>query len=220
MSTIQKTDNVTAASIATAAQAPKNKDLLSQGDFLKLMIAQMKNQDPSQPLDGQEYLGQLAQFSTLNSIQELQKSFDGLAQALTSFQTTQATNLVGQQVLLDGDKSYYVPGSSLSGEVTLSANTTNLKLKVYSESGELINTIDMGAQSAGQVPFSLSSESMSAGVYRVVAEGSVDGKGRQFSTQMWNWVESVSVGQGGQSSNLKLAGNLGNTDMNSIRGIR
>ena len=218
MTTIQ--NNVTPTTNSSSSTSKISKDLLGQDDFLKLMIAQMKNQDPTKPLEGQEYLGQLAQFSTLNSIQELQKSFDTLAQSLTNFQTTQATNLVGQQVLVDSDKAYYVKGDALSGQVNLPAGVQNLQIKVYAANGELVNTVNLGQKPAGLTDFSLDSETMASGVYRITAEGVVDGKAQQFSTKMWNWVESVSVGQGGQSSALQLAGGVGNASMNSIYGIR
>lgn len=217
MTTVQNTTSTTASQGKTGLAPPK--DMLDQEDFLNLMIAQMKNQDPTKPLEGQEYLGQLAQFSTLNSIQELQKSFDTLAQSLMSIQTGQATNLVGKQVLAAGDQGYYTPGQSLSGQVTLPDSVSNLTLKVYGANGQLVNTVNMGAQSAGQVNFSLDSQTMSSGVYRVVAQGMLNGEAQQFNTQIWNWVESVSVGQNGQSSSLKLAG-VGNVDMNSVREIR
>jgi flagellar basal-body rod modification protein FlgD len=217
MTTVQNTTSTTATSSTSGSALPT--DMLGQEDFLKLMIAQMKNQDPTKPLEGQEYLGQLAQFSTLNSIQELQKSFDTLAQSLMSIQTGQATNLVGKQVLATGDRGYYTSGQPLSGQVTLPGSVSNLTLKVYSTNGQLVNTVNMGPRSTGQVDFSLDSGTMSTGVYRVVAEGTLDGEAQQFATQMWNRVESVSVGQSGQSSSLKLAG-VGNVDMNSIREIR
>jgi flagellar basal-body rod modification protein FlgD len=217
MTTVQNTTSTTTSPNTAGSALPK--DMLNQEDFMKLMIAQMKNQDPTKPLDGQEYLGQLAQFSTLNSIQELQKSFDTLAQSLMSIQTGQATNLVGKQVLTPGDRGYYAPGQPLSGQVTLPGNVSNLTLKVYSASGQLVNTVNMGPRSAGQADFSLDSQAMSAGVYRVVAEGTLNGEAQQFTTQIWNRVESVSVGQSGQSSSLKLAG-VGNVDMNSVREIR
>ncbi|MFZ1830905.1 MAG: flagellar hook capping FlgD N-terminal domain-containing protein [Candidatus Competibacteraceae bacterium] len=217
MTTVQNTTSTTTSPNTAGSALPK--DMLNQEDFMKLMIAQMKNQDPTKPLDGQEYLGQLAQFSTLNSIQELQKSFDTLAQSLMSIQTGQATNLVGKQVLTPGDRGYYAPGQPLSGQVTLPGNVSNLTLKVYSASGQLVNTVNMGPRSAGQADFSLDSQAMSAGVYRVVAEGTLNGEAQQFTTQIWNRVESVSVGQSGQSSSLKLAG-VGNVNMNSVREIR
>ena len=217
MTTVQNTTSSATTQGKAGTGLPKT--MLKQEDFLKLMIAQMKNQDPTKPLEGQEYLGQLAQFSTLSSIQELQKSFDTLAQSLMSIQTGQATNMVGKQVLSNGSLGYYTPGQSLSGQVTLPDSVSNLTLKVFSTSGQLLNTINLGSRSAGQADFSLDSQGMSAGVYKIVAEGTVDGNAQQFETQIWNRVESVSVGQAGQSSSLKLAG-VGNVNMNSIREIR
>lgn len=218
MTTIQNTTSTTATSSTTGSALPK--DILNQEDFMKLMIAQMKNQDPTKPLDGQEYLGQLAQFSTLNSIQELQKSFDTLAQSLTTFQTTQATNLVGKDVLVESDQGYYTSGQPIQGEISLPESTVNLTVKVYSASGQLVNTMSLGTQPAGQVGFSWGGQgSVGAGVYRIVAEGTVNGEAQQFGTQVWNRVESVSVGQSGQSSSLNLAG-VGLVDMDSIREIR
>lgn len=219
MTTIQSTAATTASQNSAGSALPK--DLLNQEDFLKLMIAQMKNQDPTKPLDGQEYLGQLAQFSTLSSIQELQKSFDSLAQSLLSMQTAQATSMVGKQVLIEGDRGYYTSGQSLQGEISVPQSVSNLTLKVYSASGQLINTMNLGAQQAGQVEFTWGGSGASgSGVYSVVAEGSVNGENQQFSTQMWNQVQSVTLGQNGQTSNLQLAGGIGLVDMNSVRGIR
>ena len=218
MTTIQSTTATSKTQNTPSAAFPD--DALNQGDFLKLMIAQMKSQDPTNPLDGQEYLGQLAQFSTLSSIQQLQKSFDTLAQSLTNFQTTQATSLVGKQVLVDNDRGYHAPGQALSGKVTLPASVSDLTLNVYSANGQLVKTINLGARGLGQADFSLGNQTMSEGVYRVVATGTVNGEVQSFATQMWNRVESVSVGQSGQSSSLQLAGGLGTVNMNSIREIR
>ncbi|MCB1776349.1 MAG: flagellar hook assembly protein FlgD [Candidatus Competibacteraceae bacterium] len=218
MTIVQNVSATTAGQETTSSTSKAN--LLGQEDFLKLMIAQMENQDPTKPLDGQEYLGQLAQFSTLNSIQELQKSFDSLAQSLLSMQTTQATSMVGKQVLVESDQGYYTSGQALEGQVTVPTSVDSLTLKVYDASGQLVNTVNMGPQSAGQVNFSLGSETMSSGIYRVVAEGVVNGENQQFGTQIWNQVQSVAMGQNGQTSNLSLAGNVGLVDMNSVRGIR
>ncbi|MCP5158865.1 MAG: flagellar hook assembly protein FlgD [Gammaproteobacteria bacterium] len=219
MTTIQSSTATTASQ--DSAPAVASNQALDQEDFLKLMIAQMKNQDPTKPLDGQEYLGQLAQFSTLNSIQELQKSFESLAQSLLSMQTAQATGMVGKQVLVEGDRGYYAPGQPLQGEISLPQSVSSLTVKIYSSSGQLVNTMNLGPQSAGQVGFGWDgSGATGSGVYRVVAEGVMDGEAQQFSTQIWNQVQSVAVGQNGQGSSLSLAGGVGLVDMNSVREIR
>ncbi len=212
--------NTTATTSTDPALPPPPKQMLGQDDFLRLMIAQMKNQDPTKPLEGQEYLGQLAQFSTLNSIQELQRSFDDLAQSLRSVQTTQATNLVGKQVLVDSDRGYYTPGQPVQGQVLVPDNVSNLTVKVYGANGQLVNAMNMGPQATGQVGFSWDGDgAIGEGTYRITAETSIAGQAQQLGTLIWNPVQSVAVGQSGQSSSLRLAG-LGNIDMSAIREIR
>ncbi|MBK8754172.1 MAG: hypothetical protein IPL99_22145 [Candidatus Competibacteraceae bacterium] len=85
MTTIQSATNSAAATTGqtTTTTSPANKSM-GQQDFFRLMVAQMKSQDPTKPMDGQQQLAQLAQFSTLQSIQELQVSFDKLALELKS----------------------------------------------------------------------------------------------------------------------------------------
>jgi len=217
MTTIQNTTATTNTSSSALSAASQN--MLDQEDFLTMMLAQMKNQDPTKPMEGQEQLAQLAQFSTLSSIQELQKSFETLAQSLMSIQTGQATNLVGKQVLVDSDTGYYAPGQALEGQVNVPNSVSNVTLKIYGANGQLVDTVNMGSQSAGQVPFSLNSAAMSAGTYKVVATGTVNGEAQQFATQIWNRVESVAVGKNGQSSSLQHAG-AGNVDMGAVRAIR
>jgi flagellar basal-body rod modification protein FlgD len=83
MTTIQSATNSAATGQTNATTTP-TKQAMGQEDFFRLMVAQMQNQDPTKPIDGQQQLAQLAQFSTLQSIQELQVSFDKLALELKS----------------------------------------------------------------------------------------------------------------------------------------
>ena len=92
------------ASSKPKTDTKKANDQMDQADFLRLMTTQLKNQDPTKPLDGQQFMAQLAQFSTLNGIIEMKQSLDTLAQSLQSMNTLQASNLVGRSVLIDGDK--------------------------------------------------------------------------------------------------------------------
>ncbi|NJM11352.1 MAG: hypothetical protein HC889_05195 [Synechococcaceae cyanobacterium SM1_2_3] len=83
MTTIQNSTYSAAATTGqTSTATSSTSQSLGQEDFFRLMVAQMKSQDPTKPLDGQQQLAQLAQFSTLQSIQELQVSFDKLAEEL------------------------------------------------------------------------------------------------------------------------------------------
>ena len=81
-----------------------NPNELSQGDFIELLVAQVKNQDPTKPMDPSQFMSQLTQSSMVNGINELQNSFDTLANKLSSDQSLQAANLVGRTVLLTSDQ--------------------------------------------------------------------------------------------------------------------
>ncbi|HHW77612.1 MAG TPA: flagellar hook assembly protein FlgD [Xanthomonadaceae bacterium] len=212
------------AGASQSASSALPQQTLGQEDFFTLMTAQLKNQDPNNPLDGREFLAQLAQFSTLNGIQELQKSFETLAQSLLSFQTSQAADWVGKSALVESARGYYSPGQPLAGEATVTDDVGNLTLKVYDGSDRLVHTLNLGAQPAGQVEWSWNGASdgggtAAAGVYRVTAEASVDGQAQQFGTQLWNQVRSIVVGQSGQGARLQLAG-VGDYPMSTVREIR
>ncbi len=83
-------------------QAQKN-DELGQNAFLKLMIAQLKNQDPMKPQDPSEFMSQLAQFSQVTSTQNMEKSITGLSDSMRSTQVINGTNLMGHQILSPAD---------------------------------------------------------------------------------------------------------------------
>ncbi len=91
----------------------KARDSLGQEDFLTLMISQFRNQDPFEPMDNGEFLGQLAQFSTVNGISSLNAAFAGLAGSMQDNQALQAAGLVGHSVLAVTDIAYLDDEQSL-----------------------------------------------------------------------------------------------------------
>ena len=100
MSTIEGTGFDAVMRPSNNQQARVESQVLEQKDFFEIMIAQLKNQDPTKPLDGSEYLGQLAQFNTVSGVQELNLSFREMTRSLQSLQALQASSLVGRNVVL------------------------------------------------------------------------------------------------------------------------
>ena len=88
------------------------KDQLGQAQFMQLMIAQLRNQDPTQPMDPANFLGQLAQFGTVSGIQGMQDSISTLSDSLRSSQVLGGTSLVGHYVLADASEGEIVGGST------------------------------------------------------------------------------------------------------------
>ena len=201
----------------------KPKDELGQSEFLKLMLTQIKHQDPMNPAEGGEFLSQLAQFGTLNGITELKSSFDVLATTLQSSQALQASTMVGRSVLIPGNVGLLEAGTALQGAVDLPASSGDLKVFIHDGAGQLVRQINMGTQPAGVARFawngvSDSGQPVPAGTYKVSAQAFINGKAVTQETLVQGKVESVTLGRAGSDSSLNLRG-LGTVFMNDIKEI-
>ena len=127
-------------------QAPQT---LGQSDFLNLMIAQLKNQDPTKPLNSNQMISQMAQFSQVTGLQQLQKSFATLSSSLSSNQALQASNLVGHKVLAPTGAGILSSGGDITGAVDLPSAASNVTVQIHDQSGQLVRTLDLGPQAAG-----------------------------------------------------------------------
>src|SRR5688500_14063521 len=110
----------TQASLA-AAQTKKSANNLGIDEFLTLMTTQLKNQDPMKPLEGTEFIAQLAQFGAVSGIQQMQTSMETLAASLRSTQALNGATLVGREVLAPSSAINHAEGSSTSGEIEVPA---------------------------------------------------------------------------------------------------
>lgn len=208
--------------LAGTAQTASTKNELGQEAFLELMVTQLKNQDPLNPMENGEFLSQIAQFGTVSGIDELNSSFDGLSSSISSDQGLQAANLVGRTVVVPADSAVLAAGGTVQGEISLPASTPNLSVTITDSNGSFVRRIDMNTQQAGQVPFSwdgLMEDGTYAdpGVYQIKAEATVDGQAKALATQVRADVDSVTLG-GGQGLILNLAG-LGSYQFSDIQQI-
>ena len=123
MSTVNTQEDVFAAlGLRTQGQQqtsiPENDASdLGLNDFLKLMVAQLNNQDPFEPMDNGEFLGQIAQFGSVTGLEELNQSFHSLAATITSDQGLQASALIGREVLAPIATGELTAGGMLRGQV-------------------------------------------------------------------------------------------------------
>lgn len=134
-------------------QDPKTNDL-GKDDFLRLMIAQMENQNPLEPQQNAEFVAQLAQFSTVEGIQNLSGNFDRLASSFGSSQALQASTLVGRSVTIDGNvdgRLYW--GDLVQGMVDVPAGVNDLRLVIEDERGNIIEQHALGNRPQGMLDF-------------------------------------------------------------------
>lgn len=212
--------NSTNKTAATKEESDPGK--LQMEDFMSLMTTQLMNQDPLKPMESGDFLGQIASFSTVSGISDLQDSFASFAKAMQSDQALQGSSLVGRSVLVPSSIGVMTPDSPMRGQINVEEPVSNLELKVYSATGELVRTIPMGA-AAGYTAFewdglNSDGEALPEGVYQFTATGSVNGQNTAFATAVVAKVDSVLVGSGGQGLTINLAG-IGSVPFSEVQEI-
>ncbi len=206
----------------TRKNEPK-EEVSKQDQFMQLLIAQLKNQDPLQPQENGEFLSQLAQFETAAGAEELQQSFDKFSATMQSNSALQASSLVGRNVLAPGGIAQLETGENVVGQVDLSSSTTNLTIEIEDASGQLVKTIPMGTQAAGDVKFTWDGTDQDGnylppGGYRIRARADVGTETVAQDVLVSAKVDSVSIGQGGQGIKLNLSG-LGSIELSAVKEI-
>ncbi len=205
----------TKAATATRAASATNAGA-SEDRFLKLLVAQLSNQDPMNPLDNAQMTSQMAQISTVSGVQQVNETIKSLAAQMASMQMLQSSALVGHNVLLAG--SVLVPDNGTAGgAVDLSARADSVKIEFLAPGGSVVDTIDLGARTAGRHPFEWDA-SRAPGVvgpsYRVVA--TLAGNNVPATPLVRDKV--VSVGSDNGSLSIQL-GRLGSVAYDAIKAI-
>jgi flagellar basal-body rod modification protein FlgD len=203
-------------------QQTKSGNELGKNEFMELMIAQLKNQNPLEPQDNGEFISQLAQFSSLEEMQGLSGSVDDVANQFRSTQALQASAMVGRSVLAPSSVGILGAEGEISGNVDVPASTSGLRISIENQNGERVRQIDMGSQQAGVTGFSWDGKdgngnSLPPGPYKVVAEASYPDGPEQLGTMMSANVDSVSLGKGGNIT-LNLAG-MGSIALSEVEQI-
>jgi flagellar basal-body rod modification protein FlgD len=141
----------TSATTTLAAQSTKNA-ADTQDRFMKLLIAQMKNQDPMNPMDNAQVTSQMAQIQTVTGVSTLDTSIKALSSQFVQMQALQSVSLVGRDVTVEGNRLQMDQGTG-SAVFELGAPADAVKLEVLSTAGNVIDTVQLGAQGSGRHNF-------------------------------------------------------------------
>src|SRR5271165_2318450 len=193
-------------------------------DFLTLMLAQLKNQDPTSPVDSNTFLTQLAQLSEVQGINSLNTSFNALSGSLSSSQALQASSLLGHQALVSSGTATLATNGTVSGAVNVPQTTSQVVLNISDSSGALVGQINLGAQSAGLANYSWNGTESNGsqappGQYTLSAQYAGATSGSTAATTLVNGtIESVSMGAGSTGLTLNVAG-IGSVPFSSVQQI-
>ncbi len=210
MSLVDALGNSPAATATRAAAAANDPTRgFGQDQFLTLMLAQLKNQDPLKPLEPSEFLGQLAQFSTVTGIQGMQQTMSGLAEASRASQVLEGAALVGRNVLTETSAARLTGGSPIHGAIDVPAGATSVELTVRDATGALVRRFQPPA-AEGSVEFSWNGltdggDAAPAGMYRFEAVARTGGRAESLPLLLSQRVDSVSIDATSQGLTLNTA---------------
>lgn len=198
----------------TVPVADGSEQRLSQEDFFSLLTEQLANQDPTKPVDNDQMVAQMTSFTMADGISALNEKFESFAASITSNQALQASSLIGQNVLVEGNIGYMAsPGEGFSGVLVNDKTVQDLKINIENQYGEIVKTMNVGTQAAGNVQFAWDGtnnqgDPMPAGEYVISANGNVDGEGTNVPIAVNRHVGSVSMAGNSQGIILNLAGDV------------
>ncbi|NVZ19706.1 flagellar hook assembly protein FlgD [Pseudomonas costantinii] len=211
--------------VASVSKAATGNQSLGKDAFLQLLVTQLKNQNPLSPQDNGAFVAQLAQFSSLEGINTLNDSVNNISSNFSSSQALQASSLVGRSIITQTDKAMVDTSKSMTGSVAVTAATGNVSVKITDKDGNVVRTIDMGAQSAGDSSFiwdgkNDKGEVAAAGTYTFAATTKNDaGASVALATSLPATVTSVTLSKTGGEMLLNLAGGMGSVKLSQIQTI-
>jgi flagellar basal-body rod modification protein FlgD len=202
-----------------------NSDKLGQSDFLKLMTTQLQNQDPFAPMDNGDFIAQMAQFSTVTGIQDMNASLGKLVEEFDQARIATASNLLGHSVLVPGNIGRPDDEGELHGVLDLPEATISTQLNyVDADTNNSLFTEDLGPKASGLVGFKWSDipEEILASNKRIKIEALIDtGNGpEQLSPSIYSKVISASVGTGETKQVLLNVEDYGDLDVSSAVNFR
>ncbi len=205
--------------IASASGSNSNNPLqLSQSDFLRLLVTQMRNQDPTKPTNPSQFINEISALSEVSDMNGMSTSMTNLANSMSSNQLLGGTNLIGQTVLASGTSAALATGGSITGAVVPPAGATALTVQVADANGAPVDSFTVAPQ-AGLTPFTWSGATASGGTappgtYQFSVTADTNGTQSSLTPQLAYTVNSVTLDP--TSNSLTLNTNGGAVPLSSV----
>lgn len=203
---IQSVAAATSTTTTTATQA--KDDAMGKTDFLKLLVAQLKAQDPLNPQDPTQFTAQLAQYSSLEQLMNVNENLSGLGTSFDSGMRTNAAGYIGRKATVSGDRVTLGGGTASTVQFNLDGAANTTSVDIYDSAGSLVNVVSMGSLDSGMHDFTWDGKTSSGTTaadgkytFKVVASDS-DGNGIAATTRFSGTVDSVSFENGKTMLNI------------------
>ena len=201
------TINNTTASTAKVPTATKPAGSMDQSDFLRLMTTQLTTQDPFNPVDNTQMVAQMAQFSQVAGIAEMNKSLAGIAAALQPGRLTDAASWIGRSMLVESDVATPLRDGVYAGEIELPADADQVAISFVNADGEVVHSQQLGAREAGPASFMWDGKDANgavkaSGPLRVVVTAAGGGKPITAGTSTWTGIAGIQSPANGGATKL------------------
>jgi flagellar basal-body rod modification protein FlgD len=212
---------LTASSSSSAASAPGAVTATEQQDrFLKLLVTQMKNQDPLNPLDNAQVTTQLAQINTVTGIEKLNKTVESLSTSMLASQSTQGAAMIGRQVYATGSYLNLADGKAV-GAVNLTQPADRVYVSIADSAGTIIRRMELGSAGTGMSGFQWDGKTdagttAAAGQYVFQVVAASGNKSIPAEPVTLGKVDGVSLTSSGMKLNLQGGGSVGMSDVKQI----
>ena len=206
MSTTNPVTGLTQPSASSNNAIPVNMQI-NQSDFLRLITAQLKDQNPLSPADPTQFVTQLEGMSEVSSMQGMQNS-------LSASQIMNGTTLLGHAVLAPGATATLAAGGSIGGAVTAPPGASQLTVSITDSSGNPVTSFQLSPNASGLTPFSWNGTTSAgtaapAGQYTIAVSASVNGSSQQVQPLVVSKVSTVTIDPTSQQVDV-------NTDSGSV----
>lgn len=194
----------------SSSSTTSSTEELGKDDFLLLLVTQLQNQDPLNPTDNTEFVAQLAQFSSLEGIKNMEETMSTVADGISDMQKWSLSDLIDNEVKFESSAFDY-SGEPVAIEYSLASNAASAIVSIYDANGNLVKSVDAGALNSGDYELQwdgtdASGAASASGTYTInIAAVDSNGETVDVSTFVTGKVTSVTYGSGGAEIN---AGNI------------
>ena len=190
-------DSLTNTTAAATAAASKSNQTIDQSGFLKLLTTQLQTQDPTEPTDNTQMVQQMATFSQVAGISEMNQSLKSMLSDVSASRFGDASGWIGRAALITGNVATQASNGAYAGQVSLPSDAKAVTLSLVNSNGQTVYSKDLGAKASGDVSWSwdgkdAAGNATSDGALQVIVTAvGTDGKSMSPTLSTWNEIQSV-----------------------------
>ena len=212
-------DSLSNSAATAAAKASKSNQTIDQSGFLKLLTTQLKTQDPTEPTDNTQMVQQMATFSQVAGITEMNASLKSMMTDVSASRFGDASGWIGRAALISGDVATQATNGAYAGQITLPSDARDVTINLVNSSGQTVYSKDLGAKSTGDVTWSWDGKDTSGtattdGALQVIVTAvGTDGKSLSPTNSTWNEIQSVKSPATGTTQLITGLGSISPSDV-------